>query len=801
MAGKILGKFRHKLGVATLKMPVKLDHEQTRNLRSAQLSAVTDLASVLNLASLLNVAVLVVTFRDTGLVRSITAWGSLMFLVHAYVIFANQRLREKDLSEVLNRTLQGFIRGATIIGVLWALVPLMVFPFGDSIGVTAVSMLLMGMMFGAVLLVGRIPQAAMGLVCPIVVGILVGLQFQQDPRTDLLVVLILASAGLLYFASRLAYVQFAQQFLGQSALEEQAEVIGLLLRDFEETTSDWLWEIDAKGRFVPLPTELGGSSSGSELIVEGQSFEKLIHSAQRCDEIQSAFRERRPFKDMVIKVGSKPDIWWSVTGKPLFSKGVFEGYRGVASDITQSKQIEDRMTFMAHYDMLTGLPNRSSLTDKLESLSSRAAEWSGDLALAWLDLDNFKWVNDTLGHQAGDEVLRSVGARLKAFADDETMIARISGDEFALILPADDHVALKEMMNRLCAVMAEPHSIWGTSVMCRASVGVRIIMRAGFNVNKALKHADLALYKAKQHQKGSWAVYDQALEEKARAMRELEVDLNNAIENNELLIYFQPIVNANTQDVEACECLLRWKHPTKGLLSPDAFIEFAEDSGVITRLGDWVLRQALSEARRLPEHVRIAVNISPMQIHSASLVPTIVNALATNGIDPGRLELEITESVMISDTEFTMQRLKQLKELGLRIALDDFGTGFSSLSYLRQFPFDKLKIDKSFTKDLETNEDSRAITRATLQLAKALGMRCTGEGVETPGQGDFLREQGCNELQGFIISRPKPLDELAHLIDLQPVEGLVQDESVVVLKQPKPSLDTAQATLNSAQKA
>jgi len=787
MANQMVGKIRRELSVSTLVRAVEMTREQALRLRVAQHNAISDTANVMNLASLLNVSVLVVAFWSTDLSRIITAWGGLMFAVHAYIIFANVYSKSKKQTPNQAEALDGFTRGSTIVGILWALVPLIVFPFGDSIGVTAVAMLLMGMMFGAVLLIGRVPEAAMGLVLPIVLGILIGLQFQQDPRTNLLVIVVLASAGLLYFASRLAYTQFAQQHIDKAALEDQTEVIGLLLRDFEESTSDCLWQIDADGKFSALPDDMVRSAAVSDLIVEGRPLVDISCEQAQSNEMTLAIQAQRPFRDVVIKVGTDPDLWWSVTGKPLYSKGVFQGYRGVSSDITQSKLSEDRIAFMAHYDTLTGLPNRNTFTERLNELSSSTEEWTTDYALIWLDLDNFKWVNDTLGHQSGDEVLRHVAERLRKCAGDEATLARISGDEFAILCRSNSYYELKSRLFGLCAKLAEPYEIWGSTVLCRASIGVRIISGAGFDVKNVLKHADLALYKAKEHQKGSWALYDQLLEDKSKAMRELEVDLNNAIERNELRVFFQPIVDSKTHAVVGCETLLRWQHPTKGLLSPDTFIKFAEDSGVITQLGDWVIRQALSEARRLPDHVRIAINISPLQLHSENLIPTIVNALATNGIDPNRLELEITESVMISDTEFTMQRLASLKDLGLRIALDDFGTGFSSLSYLRKFPFDKLKIDKSFTEDLETCEDSRAITIATLQLAKAMGMRCTGEGVETPGQGEFLREHGCEELQGYMISRPQPIESLGHLIDLKPEGNSIDERNVVAMPAPSDS--------------
>ena len=327
-------------------------------------------------------------------------------------------------------------------------------------------------------------------------------------------------------------------------------------------------------------------------------------------------------------------------------------------------------------------------------------------------------------------------------------------------------------MKALSDKLGRPYEIWGSTAHCGASIGVRDIDTHGVDIQVLLKHADLALYQAKSMGKGTWCFFTQDLDDRARARRAIEIDLHKALEQDELRLHFQPLISAQTREVVAVETLIRWQHPERGLIMPIDFIEHAEDSGLITRLGDWVIRAALDQARRMPDHVRIAVNISPLQIHSSSLVTTILNALATNGIAANRLELEITESVLMTDTQFTLERLKQLKDIGMRIALDDFGTGFSLLSYLRKFPFDKIKIDKSFIQDLEYEEDSRAITRATLTLAKALGMRCTAEGVETESQSEFLTENGCDELQGYLISRPQPLDKLGHLLSLTPLADL-----------------------------
>ncbi len=310
--------------------------------------------------------------------------------------------------------------------------------------------------------------------------------------------------------------------------------------------------------------------------------------------------------------------------------------------------------------------------------------------------------------------------------------------------------------------LSEPYDIWGSTANCSASVGVRLFDSFTQDVRVLLKHADLALYQAKKLGKGNWCMFSDELDEKARARQQIEADLHRALDNDELRVFFQPVVDAATLEISGFETLLRWDHPKRGLVYPGEFIEHAEDIGLITRIGDWVIRAAMSEARRLPDHIGISVNISPLQIHSQSLVPTIMQAIAANGIAPERLELEITESVLMSDTEFTLQRLHQIKTIGVRIALDDFGTGFSSLSYLRSFPFDKIKIDKSFVSDLESRADNRAIAVATLNLARSLGMSCTAEGVETGFQADFCATMAATTCKAFHQPRPTARQAAPH---------------------------------------
>jgi diguanylate cyclase (GGDEF)-like protein/PAS domain S-box-containing protein len=626
------------------------------------------------------------------------------------------------------------------------------------------------MMFAGTFLMARTPAAAISFLLPVGAGVVAAMQLLNDQTYQFISLLSLGYVGVLVLAVSWSYKQFVEQHLSECAVTEQSQLIGLLLRDFEESTSDWLWQTNAEGRLQDIPLVFEGLKGADGVMRKGEPLLDMFVEDDVHHILKTSLMRRQAFRDLALQVKTPElghECWWSVTGKPIFESGKFRGFRGVATDITQSKEIEDRIAYMAHYDGLTGLPNRITMQEHLEKAVRTPLPPKASRALVWMDLDNFKWVNDTLGHPAGDELLRQVSGRLTGVCRDEDIVSRISGDEFALIVERPDWEQLEDFLDDLVERMSEPYDIWGSTANCSASVGVRLFDSFTSDARVMLKHADLALYQAKKLGKGNWCMFTDELDEKARARQQIETDLYRALDNKELRVFFQPVVDAETLEVSGFETLLRWEHPTRGLVYPGEFIEHAEDIGLITRIGDWVIRAAMAEARRLPDHIGISVNISPLQIHSQSLVPTIMQAIAANNIAPERLELEITESVLMSDTEFTLQRLHQIKKIGVRIALDDFGTGFSSLSYLRSFPFDKIKIDKSFVSDLESRADNRAIAIATLDLARSLGMSCTAEGVETGYQSDFLRENGCNNLQGFFISRAQPLDKLRHLVELK----------------------------------
>jgi diguanylate cyclase (GGDEF)-like protein len=722
------------------------------------------------LANLLNVAVVLQSFRDSPVSNVLTIWGFCIIFISGLAVLRHMRSRKASFEgRVSDRHIDAIARGAMVVGLFWAAAPLFVIRSANAEGQMVLSIVLAGMMFGGAFLLSRLPSAAFSYLVPIGIGLAAAMAMEPGAVHQFIAILMIVYLIVLIFAVRWTHLQFVEQHLSEAAVQEQTQLIGLLLRDFEESTSDWLWQTNAAGVLEDIPLVIDTSSDTSSFMKAGTQLTSVFVAGDARRKLEASLNQNIGFRDVVLQVVGESDeeCWISLTGKPIFEGAEFRGFRGVAADITQSKQIEDRMTFMAHYDGLTGLPNRVTLQDHLEKLIRKPQAPNTVRALLWLDLDNFKWVNDTLGHPAGDDLLRQVSARLNVMTEKTDMVARLGGDEFALVIERPAGGALESFFNLLIEHMRKPYDIWGSTAHCSASFGVRVFDVFTTDTREVMKHADLALYEAKRTGKAQWCMFTNELEATALARVEIEGELERAIDNDELRVYFQPLVDARSHKILGVESLLRWQHPSRGLVFPDEFIELAENNGLITRMGEWVIRAALAEAARLPEAVKVAVNISPLQIHSATLVSTIVNALATNNISPNRLELEITESVLMTDTEFTLKRLHQIKDLGVRISLDDFGTGYSSLSYLRAFPFDKIKIDKSFVKDIESRPESRAIAMATLSLAKSLGMRCTAEGVETLYQADFLRDHGCDELQGFFISRAQPLDNLMHIVEVR----------------------------------
>ena len=447
-------------------------------------------------------------------------------------------------------------------------------------------------------------------------------------------------------------------------------------------------------------------------------------------------------------------------------------------DITERKRAEARLAFMAQHDGLTGLPNRTLLRQQMDEILLHTRRSAEKVAVLVLGLDNFKAVNDTLGHGVGDKLLRGVAKRLKSTLREEDTVARLNSDEFAIVQSGvtrpEDAVLLAK---RLLDAIGDPYLLDGHSVVISASIGIALSPGDGDESDKLLKNADMALSRAKADFRGTFSFFEAEMDARAQTRRKIEIDLREAIQNDVLRPYYQPLVDLTTGRITGFEALARWPHPERGMVSPGEFIPVAEETGLINAVGGLMLRRACMDAAQWPDDVRVAVNLSPLQFRVGNLLSVVMDTLKQTGLPPTRLELEITETLLLEKSSQVLATLHALRSLGVRISMDDFGTGYSSLSYLRSFPFDKIKIDQSFVRDLAANPDAQAIVRSIISLGKGLGVTITAEGVETEAELSCLRIEGCHEGQGFLFSRARPNAEIVSLLKAQrgekPADALV----------------------------
>jgi diguanylate cyclase (GGDEF)-like protein len=450
----------------------------------------------------------------------------------------------------------------------------------------------------------------------------------------------------------------------------------------------------------------------------------------------------------------------AITHQPMRDGGAIATHE----DITERRKAEAQIAYMAHHDALTGLPNRVQFREKMNAAIERIARGE-TLAVHCLDLDYFKAVNDTLGHPVGDALLQEVSARIRECVRPSDAVARLGGDEFAILQVALEQPADTTILAaRLIKQISQPFDIQGHQVVIGTSIGIALAPADGSDPDVLMKNADMALYRAKEDGRGTYRFFEPGMDARMQARRVLELDLRKALARDEFDVFYQPLIRLQGQQIIGFEALLRWRHPERGLVLPEQFVPLAEDIGLIVPIGAWVLRQACREAANWPSSIKVAVNLSPVQFKNGAVVCDVKSALEASGLDPHRLELEITEAILLQNTETTISTLNELRQLGVRIAMDDFGTGYSSLGYLRKFPFDRIKIDRSFIGDLGKKHDSVAIVRAVTGLASTLGIPTTAEGVETIEQYRQIEEEGCTEVQGYLFSEPKAADELGPLL-------------------------------------
>ena len=562
---------------------------------------------------------------------------------------------------------------------------------------------------------------------------------------------------------------------GNSPIEEsrpQSSRAEGLIQEFESSEKGWFWETTKDGTLSYISESVARALGREPEDVVGRPFTDLI-STDTAD--GSATSERTlgfylsshvAFQDLVVRAKTKTEIWWSITGRPVHDDiGRFFGFRGFASDLTKIRQSEVELDKLARQDALTGLANRQALRRALDDALVGSVRRKHRCSMFLLDLDRFKAVNDTLGHPAGDTLLRLVALRLQDVIGTSGQVGRLGGDEFEVVLPSiSDKKELSNLAQGIIDSLSRPYTINGTAVSIGASVGIVTSDYDDRTSDDLMRDADLALYAAKAAGKGCFRFFAPDMHEAARQRQLMESDLRVALEKGQLWLAYQPCVDALSEEVTGFEALIRWQHPERGPISPVEFIPLAEEIGLIDEIGEWVLRTACAEAAKWPPQVTVAVNLSPIQFKSHAL-PTLVRmVLSDTELPAKRLELEITEGVFLSNDDHVHDMIGSLKAIGVKLALDDFGTGYSSLSYLQRVPFDKIKIDRSFVtgaSDLEGR--NAALIRAMVGLASDLKMQTTAEGVETQEELALIRSLGCSLVQGYIFGKPMPAEEAREL--------------------------------------
>jgi diguanylate cyclase (GGDEF)-like protein len=589
----------------------------------------------------------------------------------------------------------------------------------------------------------------------------------------------LTLSGICFCVAAVAISQARRRLVASRYRHEQdkeGRTARQLLAEFEHGGKAWLWETNTDGRLTYISKQLALSLTGEADSLLGTPLTDLIQPDQD-EEMQSSCGERTlgfhlstrlPFTDLIVRAKVPGTArWWSLSGRPAFDDFQrFTGFRGVGADLTEMRRNEAEINRLARYDALTGLPNRVVMRQTLDEAVRGERSKPDYCALFLIDLDRFKNVNDTLGHPVGDVLLRQVAERLLREVGDSGRVGRLGGDEFNVVLPGMiDRVKLGELGDRIIAAISQAYVIEGSTISIGASIGIAIAPQDGDCADSLVRNADLALYAAKAAGKGVYRFYESAMHSDAKDRRLLETDLRHVLRDNGLKLEYQPVVSAKTEQIVGFEALIRWHHPTRGPISPAIFIPLAEEIGLIPAIGEWVIRTACMEAAQWPDPIRVAVNLSPLQFASPGLPAVVMSALAAAGLPAERLELEITESVFLNDSNATDEMFQRLAGLGVRLALDDFGTGYSSLGYLKKAPFNKIKIDQSFVRGAAIpGNRNAAIVKAIVALAESLEMETTAEGAENHDEVALIRSLGCSHIQGYIFGKPIPAEDARHLL-------------------------------------
>lgn len=742
-------------------------------VRAAQLAVVKRFAVTRLVISVLGAVVLLLLLKSSISTLKLGLWFGCTIVMAA--VSAWPHLRERDWTPPI--ATRGDLHretGITMIGAAaWAVAPILFGPGAHPENLIGIWTVLTALMAGMTVALSAVPMATGAFLSVTGVSLAAMMWYNGMP---LIAGTAIAYSGALMLSCLANGRSFVMHRSVESELAEKDEVVSLLLREFEESGGDWMWQIDASKCLTHVSPRfayaLGLQPEQLEAkpileILAGDSWEAGNFSAA-LRVLADKLKNRENFSDLIlpVQVGGE-SRWWELSASPRFDEtGSFLGFRGVGSDVTEAHRSADKINRMARYDTLTGLPNRLHITEALGEAMVEADRWRGRCAFLMIDLDRFKAVNDTLGHPVGDRLLTRVAERLRSIMTDNEVCGRLGGDEFAVVVKdANDPQRLAKFSQNIIDTLSRPYEVDQHTLYIGASVGTATGPRDGRTVETLIRSADLALYRSKDVGGGAVHCYEPQLHVHAEERRVIEIALRKALERNEFEVHYQPVVNAESGAVESFEALLRWTNPELGPVSPAKFVPVAEDTRLIAPIGDWVLRTACAEAATWPSTIRVAVNVSAEQLTDVNFVTSVVQALSQSGLQPQRLELEVTESVFMREGTVALQILDQLMALGVRLALDDFGTGYSSLGYLSKTKFNTIKVDRSFVQGAARNApESLAIIRAVVALADSLGMVTTAEGVETEEEYRMICQLGCRKIQGYLFGRPMPAADARRLL-------------------------------------
>lgn len=739
------------------------DETDARRFRARQLEAVLRLTPLAMAINLLNAIVLDMALWEQAPRGLLVAWTVAIVVVAALGVKGwLSAKRRPERTSASRRAIRRAAMQATMLGATWGILPAVAFSHLDAPAQFYLGQVVTGMICAGGFALAAVPSAATGFVLTSGMGAVIALFTSGLAQASGFVVLLFAYCGIVIYSVWTFAKTFGARMVAEACAERQNEVIELLLKDFEDHASDLLWELDAEGRFVRVSPRLEQALGIPAARLSMLKATAILRRWRDDDDtsldqwaaLESQIALQRAFRDVHVSLRTLAgDSWWSLSARPLLDdRGMVVGWRGVATDITDKHVAHRQLSWLANNDSLTGLVNRHQFRELLHGLLHGASTVS-PFAIICFDLDGFKQINDSRGHAAGDVLLSTFGQRLMRMARRTDTVARLGGDEFAMVLRGVSTAhEVRGLLDRLLDELSEPCDVYGQAELLRVSIGVAMAPTDGRDYDTLLNHADLAMYDAKQNGGNRYCFFHAALGDNNRRRSALAQALRGAIERGEFRLEYQPQVSTVDEKLCGFEALLRWRHDEYGEVSPSEFVPIAESIGLMRELGDWVLERACEDAAEWPIPLTVSINVSATQLTSPGFVGRVDAAAAK--LDPGMVELEVTESALIDDADAAVSALKQLRALGFRTALDDFGTGYSALGYLRRFPFDTLKIDRSFVRDLSRDGEAQVLVETILAMARALRMRTIAEGVEHVIEAEMLTQRGCAALQGYLVSRP-----------------------------------------------